>query len=157
MDVLLNARREMRSIFSRSDPEMQRARWITAFTLCLANISGAAITFAIGVLAFPSGVVTDRGLFILGGAAGGYLALTLVLGSVTALRIAAAAEAVLTSEEEVPPAQLQQVLRNQWRQTQYTALYWLGGRPLSECCSRRCSRSSLSSCFAACSPCSSAG
>jgi adenylate cyclase len=130
MDVLLNARREMRCIFSRTDPEMQRARWITAFTLCLANICGAAITFAIGVLAFPRGAVTDRGLAILGGAAGAYLVVTLVLGSVTALRIAAAAEAVLTSQEEVPPAQLRKVLRNQWRQTQYTALYWLGAAAL---------------------------
>jgi len=27
MGVLLNARREMRSIFMRSDPEIRRARW----------------------------------------------------------------------------------------------------------------------------------
>ncbi|MGH7722436.1 MAG: adenylate/guanylate cyclase domain-containing protein [Candidatus Dormibacteria bacterium] len=127
MEVLLSARRELRSVFTRSDPEIRRARWITALLLGVANISGAAITFAIGAMAFPREVVTGRGLTILGGAAAGYLVLTLVLGSVTALRVAAAAEAALTSEDEVPPARLQQVLRNQWRQTQHCAVYWLGG------------------------------
>ena len=115
----------MRGIFTRSDPEIQRARWMTAFLLGLANIAGAAITFAIGVLAFPSGVVTSRGLAILGLSTAGYLLLTLVLGSVTALRIAATAEEVLTSQEPVPPAKLQEVLRNQWRQTRYCAVYWV--------------------------------
>ena len=115
----------MRGIFTRSDPEIQRARWMTAFLLGLANIAGAAITFAIGVLAFPSGVVTSRGLSILGFSTAGYLLLTLVLGSVTALRIAATAEEVLTSQEPVPPAKLQEVLRNQWRQTRYCAVYWV--------------------------------
>ncbi len=126
VDALLNARREMRCIFTRSDPEIQKARWMTALSLGLANIAGAAITFAIGVLAFPSGAVTNRGLAILGFSTAGYLALTLVLGSVVALRIAATAEEVLTSQEPVPPAKLQEVLRNQWRHTQYCAIYWVG-------------------------------
>ena len=116
----------MRCIFTRSDPEIQRARWMTAVSLGLANSAGAAITFAIGVLAFPSGVVTSRGLSILGYATAAYLLLTLVFGSVTALRIAASAEEVLTSAEPVPPARLQAVLRNQWRHTRYCAVYWLG-------------------------------
>lgn len=116
----------MRCIFTRSDPEIQRARWMTAVSLGLANVAGAAITFAIGVLAFPSGVVTSRGLSILGYATAGYLLLTLVLGSVMALRIAASAEAVLTSVEPVPPARLQAVLRNQWRHTRYCAVFWVG-------------------------------
>ena len=122
----MNARREMRGIFTRSDPEIRRARWLTAMNLAVANISGAAITFAIGVLAFPRDVVTSRGLAILGFATAGYLALTLVLGSITALRIAAEAEAVLTSSEDIPPAKLRQLLRNQWRHTRYCAMYWLG-------------------------------
>jgi adenylate cyclase len=126
VDALLNARREMRCIFTRSDPEIQRARWMTAVSLGLANIAGAAITFAIGVLAFPSGVVTSRGLSILGFATAAYLLLTLILGSVTALRIAATAEEVLTSTEPVPPARLQEVLHNQWRHTRYCAMFWLG-------------------------------
>jgi adenylate cyclase len=127
VDVLLSARREMHSIFTRSDPEIRRARWITALTLGLANICGAAITFAIAVLAFPTSAVTNRGIDLLAIATGGYLALTLTLGTITALRIAAEAESVLTSEDEVPPAKLQSVLRNQWRHTRYTAAYWLGG------------------------------
>ncbi len=49
-----------------------------------------------------------------------------MLGTITALRIAAAAEDVLTSQEVVPPARLREVLRNQWRHTQYCAVYWLG-------------------------------
>jgi adenylate cyclase len=125
VDALLNARREMRGIFTRSDPEIGRARWMTAFSLGLANIAGAAITFAIGVLAFPSGVVTSRGLSILGFSTAGYLLLTLVLGSVTALRIAATAEHVLTSADPVPPAKLHEVLRSQWRHTRYVAVYWV--------------------------------
>ncbi|HEY7926332.1 MAG TPA: adenylate/guanylate cyclase domain-containing protein [Candidatus Dormibacteraeota bacterium] len=133
MDVLLSARREMRCIFTRSDPEIRRARWSTAITLCMADICGAAITFAIGVLAFPTSAVTDRGIAILAVATGGYLVLTLTLGTITALRIAAEAEGVLTSEEEVPPARLQSVLRNQWRQTRYTAGYWLGGAVMVGC------------------------
>jgi adenylate cyclase len=126
VDALLNARREMRCIFTRSDPEIQRARWMTAVSLGLANIAGAAITFAIGVLAFPSGVVTSRGLSVLGYSTAGYLLLTLILGTVMALRIAATAEEVLTSAEPVPPARLQQVLRNQWRHTRYCAVFWVG-------------------------------
>jgi adenylate cyclase len=126
VDALLNARREMRCIFTRSDPEIQRARWLTAFSLGLANIGGAAITFAIGVLAFPSDVVTSRGLAILGYSTAGYLLLTLILGSVLALRIAATAEQVLTSQEPVQPARLQEVLRNQWRHTRYCAVFWVG-------------------------------
>jgi adenylate cyclase len=126
VDALLNARREMRCIFTRSDPEIQRARWMTAVSLGLANVAGAAITFAIGVLAFPSGVVTSRGLAILGFATAGYLLLTLILGSILALRIAATAEEVLTSSEPVPPARLQEVLRNQWRHTRYCAIFWVG-------------------------------
>jgi adenylate cyclase len=120
----------MRGIFTRSDPEIRRARLLTAFTLFLANVSGAGITFAIGVLAFPSGVVTDRGLAILGSATGGYLVLTLVLGTLTALRITAEAESVLTSAEDVPKEQLHKVLGNQWRQTRYCAVYWLGAAAL---------------------------
>ncbi len=116
----------MRCIFTRSDPEIRRARWATAAALGLANIAGAAITFAIGVLAFPRGVVTGRGLAILAYATGGYLVLTLLLGSITALRIAATAEAVLTSPVAVPPGRLQEVIRNQWRHTRYCAVYWMG-------------------------------
>ena len=78
------------------------------------------------MLAFPSGVVTSRGLSILGYSTAGYLLLTLVLGSVIALRIAATAEEVLTSAEPVPPARLQEVLRNQWRHTRYCAVFWVG-------------------------------
>lgn len=130
MDILLSARRDMRCIFTRSDPEIRRARWLTAFTLGLANIGGAAITFAIGVLAFPSGAVTESGLHVLGIATGSYLALTLVLGTLTALRIAADAENVLTSEEEVSSERLQSVLRNQWRHTRLCAIYWLGAAVL---------------------------
>ena len=126
MDALLNVRREMRCIFTRSDPEIQKARWMTAASLGLANVAGAAITFAIGVLAYPSGVVTSRGLAILGYSTAGYLLLTLILGSVVALRIAAAAEEVLTSQEPIPPAKLQEVLRSQWRHTRYCAIYWVG-------------------------------
>jgi adenylate cyclase len=92
----------------------------------VANISGAGITFAIGVLAFPSTVITGRGLTILGTATGGYLVLTLVLGTVTALRIAVEAESVLTSAVDVPPAQLREILGNQWRHTRFTAAYWIG-------------------------------
>jgi adenylate cyclase len=127
VEALLNARREMRGIFTRSDPEIRRARWITAVTLALANVAGATITFAIGVLAFPSGAVTRWGLTVLGIGLGAYLLLTLVLGTLTALRIAADAEKVLTSPDEVTPAKLREVLRNQWRHTRYCAAYWTGG------------------------------
>jgi adenylate cyclase len=126
MDVLLNARREMRCIFTRSDPEIRRVRWITCLTLAVANITGAVITFAIGVLAFPGSAVTGHGLAILGIATGAYLVLTLALGTITALRITAEAESVLTSQEEVAPAQLHKVLRNQWRHTRYCAICWSG-------------------------------
>jgi adenylate cyclase len=130
VDVLFSARRDMRSIFTRSDTEIRRARWLTAFTLGLANIGGAAITFAIGVLAFPSGAVTESGLHVLGITTGSYLALTLVLGTVTALHIAADAENVLTSQEDVSAERLQSVLRNQWRHTRLCAIYWLGAAVL---------------------------
>lgn len=123
----------MRCIFNRSDPEIRRARWITAVTLGMANIIGAAITFVIALLAFPTSAVTDRGVVILASASAGYLVLTLALGSYTALRISAEAEAVLTSEQEVPPAKLQSVLRSQWRQTRYTAAYWLGAAVMVGC------------------------
>lgn len=117
----------MRGVFTRSDPAIRRARWMTAVTLALANVAGAVITFAIGVLAFPRGVVTDWGLTVLGAATGAYLVLTLLLGSITALRIASEAESVLTSQVDVPPAQLRAILRNQWRHTRYCAMYWAGG------------------------------
>jgi adenylate cyclase len=133
VDVLLSARRELRCIFTRSDPEIRRARWITAFTLALANIGGAAITFAIAVLAFPTSAVTNRGIEILAIATGAYMALTLTLGTITTLRLAAEAEAVLTSEDEVPPARLQLVLRSQWRHTGHAAAYWLGGAVMEGC------------------------
>jgi hypothetical protein len=94
VDVLLSARREMHGIFTRSDPEIRRARWITALTLGLANICGAAITFATAELAFPTSAVTNRGIDLLAIATGGYLALTLTLGTITAMRIAAEAESV---------------------------------------------------------------
>ena len=116
----------MRGIFTRSDPEIRRARWLTAFMLGVANIGGAAITFAIGVLAFPSGTVTGDGLRILAASIAGYLCLTLVLGTYTALRVAADAENVLTAHEEVSLERLQTVLRSQWRHTRLCAVYWLG-------------------------------
>ncbi|HEX4578560.1 MAG TPA: adenylate/guanylate cyclase domain-containing protein [Candidatus Dormibacteraeota bacterium] len=133
MDVLLSARREMRCIFTRSDPEIRRARWITALTLALANIGGAAITFAIAVLAFPTSAVTSRGIEILAIATGAYMALTLTLGMLTAFRIASEAEAVLTSEDELTPARLRSVLRSQSRHTLYAAAYWLGGAVMEGC------------------------
>lgn len=133
MDILLSAPRGMRCIFTRSDPEIRRARWITAFTLGIANITGAAITFVIAVLAFPTDAVTQRGIGILAVATAGYLAVTLAVGSVIALRIAAGAEEVLTSEEPLPPAKLQAVLRNQWRHTQYCAVFWMGAALMVGC------------------------
>jgi adenylate cyclase len=130
VDALLNARREMRCIFTRSDPEIQRARWFIAFSLGIANIGGAAFTFAIGVLAFPSGLVSQTSLEVLGIATGAYLALTLGLGTITCLRIAGEAENVLTSQDEVSPARLQKVLRNPWRHTRLCAWYWAGAMVL---------------------------
>jgi adenylate cyclase len=130
VEVLLNARRDMRCIFTRSDPELLRARWFIAFSLGIANIGGAAITFAIGVLAFPSGLVSQSGLQVLGIATGVYLALTLFLGTFTCLRIARDAEQVLTSRDEVPLERLQRVLRNPWRHTRLCAWYWGGAMVL---------------------------
>jgi adenylate cyclase len=126
MDVLLNARREVRCLFSRSDPEIRRARWFIAFSLGLANLSGAVITFAIGVLAFPSNLVSESDLRVVTVATGAYLALTLVLGTIACLRISAEAETVLTSQEPVSGARLLFVLRNPWRLTRISAFYWGG-------------------------------
>jgi adenylate cyclase len=128
--MLLQARREMRCIFTRSDPEIRKARWITSVLLGLANICGAGITFAIGVLSIPSGAVTQDGIHLLGVVAGVYLLLTVGLGTATALRIAADAESVLTSAEEVPPDKLRAVLRVQWRHTRLCAVYWVGAAVL---------------------------
>ena len=126
MDVLLQARRDVRCIFSRSDPEIRRVRWATLVTLVIANVTGAAITFAIGVLAFPREVITNRGIALLAEVMSAYLVATLVLGSVVVLRVVADAEAALTAQESVSWAQLQRVLRNHWRHTRYCAGFWIG-------------------------------
>lgn len=126
VDVLLNPRRERRCIFTRSDPALRRARWFSAVALVLANIGGAALTFAIGVFAFPPAAITAGGLRILGVATGLYLALTLALGTARMLRLSAHAEAVLTSDEEVVPTELMAILAHKWRHTRDSGLYWLG-------------------------------
>ena len=126
MESLLGVQREIRCIFQRTDPEMQRARWITAAFLCVANVTGAGITFAIGVLAFPRGEVTPDGVTLLAIATAAYLALTLGAGAALALRVSAEAERLLTSNEPVDPERLRAVLRNQWEYTRYCALFWLG-------------------------------
>ena len=127
MDALLNARREIRGLFARTDPEIRRARWVAGVSLALSNIIGAAVTFAIGVLAFPRSAVTSRGVEVLAVAIAAYLLFTLVFGAVLALRIETETESVLTSSEAVPPERLRHVLRSQWRHTRNLALFWLGG------------------------------
>ena len=127
MDALLNASREIRCVFSRSDPELLRARWFTIISLGVANVIGAVITFTVGVLAFPAGAITADGLRLLGVATGVYLFATLVIGSVVCMRIALHTEELLTSPHDVSLEELRKVLNNQWRQTRQCGLYWLGG------------------------------
>ncbi|MHB8717914.1 MAG: adenylate/guanylate cyclase domain-containing protein [Candidatus Dormibacteria bacterium] len=126
MDVLLTARREMRCIFTRSDPELVRARWFTTIALGLANVVGAATVFVIGLLAAAPQAVTSRSLWILGSVTAAYLALTLGLGALRALRITSAALNALTSERELEPVELRGILRQQWRHTRDVGIYWAG-------------------------------
>ena len=126
MDVLLTARQEVRCLFTRSDPELLRARWLTTVSLGLANVIGAALVFVIGVLVVPPDVITADGLRLLGICTGVYLATTLALGSVTAVRITRHSLEVLTSVDAIDPAELRSILRNQWRHTRDCAVYWIG-------------------------------
>jgi adenylate cyclase len=83
--VLLNARREMRCIFSRSDPEMQRARWITR--LLLAWLLGSGIPLAGIALTLVEQQNTDHTrLFILLGLLTGAGIVVLAYTSILAAR-----------------------------------------------------------------------